>query len=600
MSQFYHRIRDRIANAPFGFLIGPTIVIAAAAAIALRYQDTLTTTTAPRCRSIPGDSSWPTEDIWADLNRTVAGRLLAPLPIGAPCHKTVLGKPNPQYDEETCASLRANWFYPETHIPSPSSPMGYAFSGDSCNPFTTPDAPCTQGSHAVYAINASGVADFQSAVRFARERNVRLAIRNTGHDYLGKSAGAHALAVWTRHMKGLELVGYESESYTGPAIKMGAGVEVMEAYRFAAAHDLVVAGGNCPTVGFAGGFTQGGGHGPFASRHGLSADQVLEWEVVTGAGEVVTASATENRDLFWALRGGGGGTFGIVSSLTVKAFPDARTAMATLMIPNNGTNADVLYGAIATFLRDTLPGLVDGGVFVVWVAAPFGFIITPAIAPGLGSSELEALLQPFVERLDAMGLAHQYSATEYPTFLSSYEALQLTSSWNVSDYNIGSRFIPRDVATQDTEALVAAIRHISSQTLMSGVSYNLRSGISSSSSSSDDEGAINPYFRDALFSITVGTPVDYADRSATKAAQDKITHDLLPSLEKLTPEGAVYLNEADFQQPDFQKAIYGGHYQRLRDVKRKYDPAEVFYARTAVGSEEWAENEEGRLCRSGS
>ncbi|KAI0436258.1 FAD-binding domain-containing protein [Xylaria telfairii] len=536
----------------------------------LLLADVNFTNTNFQCRTIPGDSSWPVDSIWIELNGTLNGRLIATVPIAAPCHKSVSGEPNTLFDEDECATLRDNWFFPETHLLSSSSPMGYSFSGNSCNPFLDSITPCTLGSHPVYTINATSALDFQVAVRFVTKHNIRLVVRNTGHDYLGKSTGAHSLSVWTR------------KQYTGPGIKMGAGVESMEAYKFAVSHGLVVVGGNCHTVGFAGGFTQGGGHGPLASKYGLSADQVLEWEVVTGTGELLTATATQNSDLFWALRGGGGGTFGIVSSLTVKAFPDTHTPMATMMMLNNGTNEDIIYSAVATFIRGTLTSLVDAGAFVVWIAAPFGFMITPAIAPGLALSDLDTLLQPFIGRLNDMGLEHQYSSTKYSTFLSSYEALQLIMSWNVSDYNVGGQLIPRNLATQNTEALVEAIRYISSQTLMSGVSYNLKSGVSS-----PDDVAVNPYIRETLFSLTLGTQINYTDWVATKSAQDLITYDLIPSLERLTPAGAAYLNEADFQQLDFQKAIYGDHYIRLRDIKRKYDPKDLFYAKTA-----------GRLCRS--
>ncbi|KAI1185038.1 hypothetical protein F5B17DRAFT_446427 [Nemania serpens] len=578
MFHLYHRLKNSLATTQPGALIGPLLVSAVAAVIASRYGSTVSNP-GHGCRSIPGDSSWPEKSVWADLNTTLNGKLIASVPIAAPCHKTVQG-------------LRDHWFYPETHLPDTSSPMAYPFSNNSCNPFLDYSTPCTLGPHSVYTINATSAADFQAAIRFVKDHNIRLVIRNTGHDYLGKSTGAHSLSVWTHYMKSIELVQYSSPGYTGPALKVGAGVESMEAYMFAASHGLVVVGGNCPTVGLAGGFTQGGGHGPLASKYGLSADQVLEWEVVTGAGEIITATATSNEDLFWALRGGGGGTFGIVSSLTVKVFPDTSTSKATMMILNDGTNADSLYSAIGTFIRDALPGLVDAGAFVVWVAAPFGFMLTPVIAPGVAVADVDRLLQPLTARLDDRGLAYQYSSTQYPTFLSSYEVLQKTGSWNVSDYNLGSRLIPRDLVTQNTEAVVEAIRYISSQTLMSGVSYNL-----SRSVSSPDDVAVNPYFRRALFSLTIGTAIDYTDSAATKAVQDKITDDFIPALKRITPDGAAYLSEADFQEPNFQQIFYGNNYGRLLNIKRKYDPDDVFYAKTGVGSEKWVENAEGRLCR---
>lgn len=82
-----------------------------------------------------------------------------------------------------------------------------------------------------------------------------------------------------------------------------------------------------------------------------------------------------------------------------------------------------------------------------------------------------------------------------------------------------------------------------------------------------------------------------------KLAQDQITEDLLPQLEYLTPGGGAYLNEGDFQQPNWQQTFYGGGYGRLRDIKGSYDPNNVFYAVTAVGSEDWELQPDGRLCK---
>ena len=77
-----------------------------------------------------------------------------------------------------------------------------------------------------------------------------------------------------------------------------------------------------------------------------------------------------------------------------------------------------------------------------------------------------------------------------------------------------------------------------------------------------------------------------------------MTNQFLRLLEEMTPNGGAYINEADFQQPDFQSVFYGTNYARLRAIKRKYDPRDIFYAVTAVGSEDWYEDQSqgGRLC----
>lgn len=82
------------------------------------------------------------------------------------------------------------------------------------------------------------------------------------------------------------------------------------------------------------------------------------------------------------------------------------------------------------------------------------------------------------------------------------------------------------------------------------------------------------------------------------ANANKMTDLLIPKLAALTPNGSCYLNEGDFQQPDFQSVFYGSNYNRLLEIKNKYDPNHIFYAKTAVGSDYWeAHPADGRLCK---
>lgn len=197
-------------------------------------------------------------DDWDSLNETVNGRLIKTVPIAASCHK-LFSSPGINasvYNEASCAELRDRWYLPETHLSYPSSPMAYPFTNNTCSPFAEPDAPCSMGYYVAYTINATDASAVQEALRFARKHNIRLVIRNSGHDYLGKSTGAHALGVWVHHMKSISLMkNYSNSGYTGPAIRLGAGVSGIEAYTFAHSHGLVVVGGNCPTVALAGGIT---------------------------------------------------------------------------------------------------------------------------------------------------------------------------------------------------------------------------------------------------------------------------------------------------------------------------------------------------------
>jgi hypothetical protein len=111
---------------------------------------------------------------------------------------------------------------------------------------------------------------------------------------MGKSAGAGSLALWMHGLKSVELIDYKSSYYKGKAGKVGAGIQGYELNKAVADDGYVFMAGACASVGSAGGYTQGGGHSPLSNIYGLSADNVLEWEVVDGTGRLLTASPEEN------------------------------------------------------------------------------------------------------------------------------------------------------------------------------------------------------------------------------------------------------------------------------------------------------------------
>ena len=553
------------------------------------------------CRCFPSDPCWPSAAEWNALNETVGGRLIATVPLAAPCHDSAFGP----YDEAACDALRDVWFFPETHVPSASSPMTQFFANNSCNPFSPPDAPCVIGTDARYAVDARDAVDFLKTLEFVNRHNIRLVIRNSGHDYLGRSTGAGSLAIWTQNMKSMEMLPeYKSTGYAGPAMKIGAGVNALEAYEFADANGVVVVGGNCPTVGIAGGYTQGGGLGPLASKFGLAADQVLEWEVVTADGKLLTATPEQNADLFWALNGGGGGTFGVVASLTVKVHQSVEISAAQLMFTKTEENEDAFYDVVSTF-HNSLPAMVDAGAVINFVIVPNAFVMTPAVAPNITPAQLDTFMQPTFDKLNHHGIPYQYNPQHFPTFLEYYQKMSLHPA-NVSDFQMGGRLIPRSLVQPDptpgiqsrTSELVSAIREIISHgdTVFSGVSFNVANSAPSPSTVS-----ANPYWREALYSAVFGIPYHYDDWDANLRDQVRMTEELVPALSRLTKSttngDGAYLNEADFREKEFKQLFYGEHYERLDGVKKKYDPEDVFYGIVGVGSDRWEERDDGRLCK---
>jgi FAD/FMN-containing dehydrogenase len=166
----------------------------------------------------------------------------------------------------------------------------------------------------MYVVNASTTRHIQLAVNFARNANIRLVIKNSGHDFNGKNIGGYSLSIWTHNLRGMMYhTNYTSPtgSYTGRAVAYAAGTQAFEGSMLMRQNNMtmLVAGGS--TVGIAGGFLQGGGHSGFTSYYGLAADQVVTLTAVSAEGRVVEMHEGLNEDLFWAFRGGGGGMLNI-------------------------------------------------------------------------------------------------------------------------------------------------------------------------------------------------------------------------------------------------------------------------------------------------
>jgi len=283
--------------------------------------------------------------------------------------------------------------------------MAPFFANQSCDPFLPRSAQCVVGTYVSFAVNVSSAQDVQRTLAFATKHNIRFIVRNTGHDYLGKSTGPGALAVWMHNMKDIQMIDYTSPNHTGKAIQVGAGVQMFEAYAAADAAGYSVVGGECSTVGYAGGYVQGGGHSSLASTYGLAADQVLSYEVVDGRGEVLQATQTQNSDLFWALSGGGGGTYGVVTSMTSKAHINVPVTGANLTFASKGLSQDQFYD-IVTIFHKSVPALVDAGAVGVWFITNTTFELSPLTAPNLNVSHVKKLLSPLTTELERLNITY--------------------------------------------------------------------------------------------------------------------------------------------------------------------------------------------------
>ncbi|KAI0011566.1 isoamyl alcohol oxidase [Xylariaceae sp. FL0662B] len=536
------------------------------------------------CRCFPGDSCWPSEQTWSSFNASVGGKLIRTVPLGNVCH-------DPQYDKVGCDALKSVWTDPITHIESSHSVMSALYANASCDPLAPREAECVIGTYVQYAVNASSADDISKTIEFAHERNIRLVIRNSAHDYLGKSTGAGALAIWTKNMKNAELIKWDDADYKGNAIKLGAGMSGGDAAVFAGKHGLAVTTGNCPSVGVAGGYIQGGGHGPLTSKFGMAADQALEYEVVDGTGKYLVASRKQNADLFWALSGGGGGTYGVVVSVTMKAYSDLPMTFGTLTFSSTGLTEDRFYEAVLAF-QDLVPTLVDAGCVAIWTFTPAAFMLQELIAPGLDRDEVGVLLAPFRAKLK--GIRHETMLASYHNYSTFQEALapQLKNQANIIQG--GSWLMPRSVIMDPSKGHM--FLEVSKELLKSGAFVQFL-GFNASKKLAV-ENAVLPAWRDTLIHAVVATPWNPSGTiEEGYKALAYVGEKLIPKWADLAPDSGTYLNEAVAINANWKKDFYGDNYDRLLKIKNKYDPKHVFYGITTVGSDYWAEQADKRLCK---
>jgi FAD/FMN-containing dehydrogenase len=476
--------------------------------------------------------------------------------------------------------------------------------------------------HSPRVVAAESAADIAAAVDFAREHGSGLVIKGTGHDYLGRSCAPGSLMIWTHRMR--EVTVHDSFVPAGspagvagvPAITVGAGTRWLEAYQALLPHGRYVQGGGCVTVGAAGGFTQGGGFGSLSRRYGTAAGNMLEAEVVLASGEIVTANAVRHPDLFWALRGGGGGTFGVVSRLTLRTHPAPRTLGRVSGTITASSDAD--FRRLLGRLAPVLPALCDDHwgehiAFAFTNVAEFGLL-----AADLPDGQLQALWAPFLEWVTAQPDAYRcdVSARTGPFVIWDHEARsQLAPDsichddrpgappgrfWNTQNQNevswylhsFQSHWLPRRLL--DTPGTLADTLFRASRPWGFRLDFNKAlSGAAASALGRDRATAINPaVFDAAALAISAsweqyaypGVPGHEPDPELPRAARQAVT-EAMNIIRAAAPDAGSYVNETDYHQPDWQHSFWGDNYARLLKVKHAYDPGNLFTVHHGVGSE---------------
>ena len=415
---------------------------------------------------------------------------------------------------------------------------------------------------------------------------------NLSGSYFGRSTGAGSLAIWTHYLKDITFFDYKDDHYNGKAMKMGAGVQGFEAYAAADKAGLAVVGGECPTVGLAGGYTQGGGHSALGSSYGLGADQTLAIEVVTAEGESLTATRSKHSDLFWALSGGGGGNYAVVMSMTVRAHPDQITTGAKVSFVKADTTDEAYWEAIE-FYHSIAHTFSDVGGMTVFIFTAGTFNIMPLTMPGKTADDVKALLQPLFDKLNSLSIPFKQTILQSPSYLAHYKAMFDPIGVGTAQY--GGWLMPQTVIDSNNKGFTAASRNIVNDGgLFIGVSINVSTPVAG-----DVYNAVLPAWRTAGISVVLASPWIETDPWEVRVAyQNKMTFAWLPQLQSLSPDSGCYINEGDFQATNWKHDFFGVNYDRLRKIKNKYDPEHLFYVLKAVDSDHWTIQPDGRLCKS--
>jgi FAD/FMN-containing dehydrogenase len=404
------------------------------------------------------------------------------------------------------------------------------------------------------------------------------------------------LSLWTWNLKASEIIPeYTSNWYSGPAMKIGAGVIVGEANTIAHASGYHVVGGECGSVGLAAGYTQGGGHSMLNTAYGMAADQVLEWEVVTPQGELLIATPEKNSDLYWALSGGGGGTFGVVLSMTARIYPEVAVAGGQLSFQN--TNETSFWKGVSLWFGHSR-ALANDNNTIIFLVHHDHFQVVAMTLPGQPETAVSDLLSPVLSELESLGIEYRFNTLSSSSYFEHFKTHfgPLPYGPNPPSTILINRIIPEAVVQSETSNAewMSAVR-----STVAGGDFLVGCAIMLVGNATHPPNAVLPAWRKTSVSCNVNAYWNYrAPLSTNLELKRRLVEEHMPALEAATPGGGVYLNEMDpWYKGDWKANLYGDNYDRLLDIKHRVDPDFLFWGNFSVASDERVLHGNGRLCK---
>ena len=571
-------------------------------------------TRVPFRRVRPSDPGWPSADAWAALKQRVGGRLIPVPSVLAPCRTA----PDSPDCAERLKDLQNPYFIGD--LPGGTQTSGWL------------DAWTAEPS--VWAVTAANASDVAAAVEFARRHDLRLVVKGGGHSYQGTSNAPDSLLVWTRGMHAITLhdafVPAGCRVEPRPAVTVGAGVRWLEAYDAVTTRaGRYVQGGGCATVGVAG-LIQSGGFGSFSKRFGTAASSLIEAEIVTADGQIRIANACTHPDLYWGLKGGGGGSLGIVTRVTlgthdlpdrfgwaegkIRAKSDAafrrltaeffRFYRTALLNPHWGEQA--AFGSDNTLtLSMVMQGLTSEAAQTVWkpfreflAASPGDFeIVDPLSVDAMPARNWWDAAWRLANDADSVRADARPGASPGNVYWRG-NAIEV----NIFIYGYESIWLPATLLS-DPDRLADTLFRASRRYAV-GLHFNKGlAGAPADRVAAARDTATNPAVLDAfaLAIVATGAPQsgpgqpghepDLA-KGRAQAAEVAAASDILRSV---VPSPGSYVSESNYFERTFQSSYWGPNYSRLSAVKKKYDPDGLFFVHNGVGSEEWSRDGFTRL-----
>lgn len=403
----------------------------------------------------------------------------------------------------------------------------------------------------------AGTDDVAAALEIARRNELLISVRSGGHDYAGKSVSDGALVIDLSLMNEVTVDADSKRARVQAGVRWGAFDQ--EAQR----HGLATTGGTVSTVGVAG-YTLGGGTGWLSRKHGLGLDNLLSAEVVLASGEIVRASRSENDDLFWALRGGSG-NFGIVTSFEFQLHEVGPEVVAGQILHPLESAPDVLrfYRSFMTEAPDELqcyPFFLRVPPLDIFPEQYHGQVAIDLVVSCTGeASEAEAAIRPLQDFGEPFfsGVGPQ----QYTALQQSFDAgMPSGNRWYSKAHYL------RELSDDGIEIL---IRHVSDMPGSFTVVYMEPGG--GAVGRVDAAETAFPH-REAAYSLHIFPGWQQAADDERMIEWARTFHRDMAG----DSTGGAYVNLLNGDENDVARTAWGANYERLREVKQKYDPDNLF------------------------